>query len=89
MSWFEIIKGNYEQHDFDNEVILYPINDAHTSSVIVLNEIGAHIYRMIDRACSQEQIVSFLTERYSASTEQILQDIAKCTETLRQHHAIK
>lgn len=44
---------------------------------LTLNEVGADIWRMMEKGCSQEQIVDVLSREYQIPREVVEQDLAQ------------
>ena len=83
--------SDFVQRDVAGECILVPIRPklSDVSSLYVLNETGAAVWRQIDGSRSTSEIVAELVEEFEVTRERLERDLDSLLSDLLEIHAIE
>ena len=58
-------------------------------SVLVVNEVGLHVVKLLDRPCSRENLAENIASEFDVSIEQAASDLAVYLEQLDAEHLLE
>ena len=81
---------DFVARDVGQELVLVPVagDSADLKNVYALNEVAAHIWRMLETSASQEEIADGLCEMYDVEREEALADTRELLDHLREIGAV-
>jgi hypothetical protein len=81
----KIAEGVRSTHDRDGSVVL----DIHHGQMFTLNIVGSKILEMLERGCSQAQIVESISGKFRIRPDIVERDVREFLECLEKHRLVE
>ena len=79
------LQGEYVLTEIGDEIVACSVGEDNAPRVVVLNETGAALWRMLEKGCTEESLVSGLCEEYEVTEAEAKKDAAAFIEYLKSH----
>ena len=81
----KLAEGVRSTHDRDGSVVL----DINHGQMFTLNIVGSKILEMLERGCSQAQIVENISEKFRIRRDIVQRDVCEFLECLEKHRLVE
>ena len=88
--WLLRARSGYVLRDIAGEYLLIPVEleDGSQSQMAVLNEVGKHLWELLQEAQTVDTMAHAITEAYEVGREEAEQDICEFLDHLEKHQLL-
>lgn len=78
------IKGEYVLKNIGDEVLAVSVDDQVFDGVISLTESGAFLWRLLEKDCTEEELVNSLLDNYNVDKNTAISDVRDFVNKLKE-----